>query len=315
MPRFPLAGSLYGLQSIRSRLRLRRHLRANDIDIAHAFDFYTNLTLIPAARLAGVPIVLGSQRQLGDLLSEGQSRAQMAVFRWCDAVVCNSHAAADVLIRRGLKEEKIVVIGNGLPDSCFEETAPAMRKRAGLLRVGMIARMNSAAKNHLHFLRAAARVRSQLPDVEFILAGDGPLREELERKAEELGLGGHVIFLGDRRDISAVLASLDVSVLPSSSESLSNVIIESMAAGVPVVANRVGGNPELLNEGLGILVAPDDHHALAGAIESLLRDANLRAQLGENSRNFARQNFTIGQMQRRHEDLYVELLKRKRGTR
>jgi len=312
VPEFRLGGSLYGVQSIRSRFRLGRYLRSSNISIAHSFDFYTNLALIPTARIARIPVVIGSQRQLGDLLTPAQFRTQLAMFRWCDAVVCNSRAAADVLLRRGIEESRLSIIGNGLPDSCFAETEPALPRRPGLLRVGMIARMNSRSKNHRAFLRAAGRIRTEFGNVEFVLAGDGPLREDLEREARELGLDGQVCFLGDRRDISAVLASLDVSVLPSSSESLSNVIIESMAAGVPVVANRVGGNSELLRDGRGILVAPGDEQALTGAVVGLLRDPDLRAELGVNAKKFARSNFTIERMQRAHQELYTELLARKR---
>ena len=123
--------------------------------------------------------------------------------------------------------------------------------------------------------------------------GDGPLRPELEREAESLGLGDQVHFLGDRRDIPAVLASLDISVLPSASESLSNVILESMAAGVAVVASRVGGNPELVAEDRGVLIAPDDSEALASAIECLLRDAKLRLKLSRNAKQFVAANFSL----------------------
>jgi len=177
----------------------------------------------------------------------------------------------------------------------------------------MIARMNARSKNHRLFLRMAARLRSRLPDLQFVLVGDGPLRAELEREAEHLGLGGHVQFLGDRRDIPALLASIDISVLPSASESLSNVIIESMAAGVPVVANLVGGNSELVTEDRGVLVAPNNNNeeALSEAVERLLCDPALRASLGRNARTFARANFTLEQMRQRHEELYRELLERK----
>jgi glycosyltransferase involved in cell wall biosynthesis len=311
VPQFGLGGSLYGLQSIRARFRLRRHLRALNVGVAHAFDFYTNLTLIPAARIAGVPVVIGSQRQLGDLLTPAQSRVQMEMFRWSDAVVCNSRATAEILVKRGLRESRVVVIGNGLHESCFAETTPAISKQHGTLRVGMIARMNSVAKGHRNFIRAAAQIRNEHERVEFVLAGDGPLRKELERYADELGLAGRILFLGDRRDVPAVLASLDVSVVPSSSESLSNVIIESMAAGVPVVANRVGGNPELIDEDRGILVNAGDDQALANAIERLLRDAMMRRHITENAQRFAKANFTIDQMRRRHEALYFELLEQK----
>src|SRR5271155_1814349 len=158
VPEFPLGGSLFGLHSLWTRLRLAHHLRRNRVAVAHAFDFYTNLTLIPAARLAGVPVVIGSQRQLGDLLSRSKSRAQAAAFRWCDAVVCNSHAAADRLVEQGLRKSRVVVIGNGLPASAFDETVPALPRRKALLRVGMIARMNTPSKNHKVFLRTAARL-------------------------------------------------------------------------------------------------------------------------------------------------------------
>ncbi len=310
---FELRGNLYGLQSMRTRGRLVRHLRGNRIAIAHAFDFYTNLTLIPAARWARLPVVIGSQRQLGDLLTWKQERAQAAVLLWCDAVVCNSHAAARRLAELGLKESRLMVIENGLPPESFAETAPALPREGNGLRVGMIARMNTPAKNHRLFLGMAARLRARFPALQFVLVGDGPLRPELEREAEALGLGGHVLFLGDRRDVPAVLAALDVSVLPSSSESLSNVILESMAAGVAVVASRVGGNCELLTEDRGVLVAPNDEDVLAMAVERLLSDSGERANMGRNGRAFVRANFTIDRMRLRHEELYQELLEKRRS--
>ena len=312
LPHFRLGGSLYGMQSLRTRFQLARSLRQAGIAIAHSFDFYSNLTLIPAARVARVPVIIGSQRQLGNLLSRAQSHAQAAFFRWCDRVVCNSRAAAGRLMEQGLPEHRVVVIGNGLPSAAFAETPSALPRRPGLLRVGMIARMNTRSKNHRTFLRAAARLRGRFPALEFVLVGDGPLRPELERDAENLGLSDQVCFLGDRRDIPAILASLDLSVLPSASESLSNVIIESMAAGVPVVASRVGGNPELVTEDRGILVAPDGEADLAAAIERLLGDPTLREELGRNAKRFTQENFTLERMRKRHEDLYTELLAQKR---
>jgi L-malate glycosyltransferase len=311
VPEFPLEGSLYSLQSMRTRYRLSRHLRQEHIAIAHAFDFYTNLTLIPAARLGRIPVVIGSQRQLGDLLSKAKFRAQLAMFRWCDTVVCNSRAAADRLSQKGLSERKIAVIPNGLPPSAFAATAPALPRSPGTLRVGMIARMNTTAKNHRLLLQAAARLRGKFSNLEFVLVGDGPLRSELESEAEKLGIRDQFLFLGDRRDIPEVLASLDLSVLPSASESLSNAIIESMAAGVPVVASRVGGNPELVTSGRGALVAPDEPQILADAIERILRDAPLRSALGHNAKQFAQANFTIDHMRYQHEALYAALLERK----
>ncbi len=311
VPRFRLGGSVYGWKSWQSRWQLSRHLRREQIQIAHSFDFYTNLTLIPAARWAGVPVVIGSQRQLGDLLSSAQSRAQLAAFRFCDAVVCNSEAAAGKLADSGLSRAKIRVIGNALLPEAFAETEPLVPRRAGTLRVGMVARMNAGHKNHLEFLRAMARLRSAFPAAEFLLAGDGPLRPELEAEARALGMADRVLFLGDRRDVAAVLASIDVTVVPSDSESLSNVVLESMAAGVPVIATRVGGNPELVNDNHGILVPPRDVEALANATEQLLNNPARRAELGTNSRRFARDNFSAESISNKYEELYSALLARK----
>ncbi len=214
---FDLGGSLYGLQSLRSRWRLQRHLRMLGIAVAHAFDFYTNLTLIPAAKLAGICVV-GSHRQLGDLLTRAQFSAQLAVFRLCDRVVCNSRAAAERLLEAGLPDRKVVVIGNALSPEAFAEVTPALARAPGVFRIGMIARMNSEYKNHRRFLRAAKQVEKKNSNLEFVLVGDGPLRADLEREADELGLRRRVQFLGDRRDVPAVLRSLDLSVVPSASE-------------------------------------------------------------------------------------------------
>jgi glycosyltransferase involved in cell wall biosynthesis len=305
---FRLGGSLYGLKSIRSRWNLKRCLQQLTPTIAHAFDFYANLTLIPAARLAGVPVVIGSHRQLGDLLTATQFRAQLLLFRGCDRVVCNSRAAADRLLQAGLPASKLAVIGNALASAAFAETPPALHRIPGICRVGMIARMNASYKNHKTFIRVAARLSGKLYHVEFVMAGDGPLRGELEREAAELGLGGRIQFLGDCRDIPAVLASLDVSIVPSASESLSNVILESMAAGVPVIATDVGGNRELVGDGRGILVAAGNEQALATAIEQILAARGLRAAISQNAREFARTNFSIEQIREKYCALYAEAL-------
>jgi glycosyltransferase involved in cell wall biosynthesis len=305
---FRLGGSLYGLKSASTRWRLMRCLRNLGVAVAHSFDFYSNLTLIPAALLARIPVVIGSHRQLGDLLTPAQFRAQLIMFRWCDRVVCNSQAAADRLLQAGLPEHKVVVIGNALPPEAFVQAAQACARIPGIVRVGMIARMNASYKNHREFLRAAARLAHKHSNVEFLLIGDGPLRPALEREANGSGLGARVQFLGDRRDIAAVLASIDVSVVPSASESLSNVMLESMAAGVPVVATDVGGNTELAADGRGVLVAPNDEDALATGIERVLADQELRSAISRKAREFAQANFSVERIREQYRSLYAEVL-------
>lgn len=306
LAQFGLGGSLYGVESWKSRWRLMRHLRDSEIAVAHSFDFYVNLTLVPAARMAGVPVI-GSQRQLGDLLTAAQSRAQLQMFRWCDRVVCNSQAAADRLVQAGLRASKLVVIGNALPPAAFAKTPPALPRSDGLLRVGLIGRMNIRAKNQDSFLRAAARVRARFTDVEFVLVGDGPFRGELESLAGELGIQPQVRFLGDRRDIPAILASLDISVVPSATESLSNVMLESMAAGVPVIATAVGGNVELAGDDRALLIPASNDDALAAAMQSLLWDSKLRGDTALRARRFVEENFSAEIIRDKYCQLYSKV--------
>ena len=309
---FGLGGSFFTFRAQMARLDLARDLRRSRIAIAHAFDFYSNLMLIPTARLARVPVVIGSHRQLGDLLSPRQFVAQMLAFRLCDKVVCNSEAAAAVLVNRGLGERKIAIVGNALSPESFATAAPRLPRSRDLVRVGMIARMNHSVKNHAGFLRVAARLSPRYPHVEYVLVGDGPLRRSLEAMADRLGISNSVKFLGDRRDIPSVLASIDISVLPSLSESLSNAILESMAAGKPVIAYRVGGNPELVRQGqTGLLVSVNDEEALAHGLDSLLANPSMREAWGRKARELALEKFSTDNVRSRYEEIYSNLLAEK----
>jgi glycosyltransferase involved in cell wall biosynthesis len=305
--------SLFKLRSMLTRLSLARHMRHEHVAVAHAFDFYSNMMLIPAARLASISVVIGSHRQLGDLMTPRQFRAQNAAFRWCDRIVCNSRAAADRLRDAGVAADKMVVIPNALPEEAFAEAVPALPRQSPMLRVGMIARMNDPSKNHRAFLQMAARVAPKFPNVQFVLVGDGPLRTNLESMTNELGLGNRVLFLGDRRDIPAVLASLDLTVLPSKSESLSNVILESMAAGVAVVATNIGGNSELVIAGETGFLTADDDDALAQAVETLLSNDELRISCGKHARLQASAQYQLDVIRDRYEQLYVSTLAAKIG--
>jgi L-malate glycosyltransferase len=309
---FSPGGNLFGPCSWRARLRLSRFLKDREVRVAHAFDFYSNLMLIPAARWAGVPVVLGSHRQLGDLMTAAKFRAQRRAFRFCDGVVCNSRAAAESLRAAGVAQSKLAVIPNGLPDAMFAKVAPALPTDLAVFRVGMISRMNDPMKRHDMFLRVAARLAPKFPQMQFVLVGDGPLRPGLERLQQELGLGRRVMFLGDRRDVPAVLASLDVSMLPSISESLSNVILESMAAGVAVIAANVGGNPELVeHEHTGMLFPAGDEDQFAAVLERLATQPDLRKRLGTAARERTRSRFSIDIVRQQFQDLYQQMLSQK----
>jgi len=309
---YPSGGSFLSLRALHSFGRLVRFLGQTSIEVTQAFDFYTNIMLIPAARIAGVPVVVGSQRQLGDLLPSNKRRAQNLAFHLADCVVCNSVAAAEQLAKEGLPRKKLAVIANGLPESAFEQAAPALPVDPGVIRIGMIARMNERAKNHDVFLRAAALVADRFPQAEFVLVGDGPFRSEWEQLARELGIARRTHLLGERHDVTSVMAALDVVVSPSRTESLSNTILEAMAAGRPVVASRVGGNPELVRDReTGLLVSPDDVSALAKGLETVLGSRNVAREWGQNARRIALSNFTLDGARGRFEELYLNLLAQK----
>ena len=314
VPRFKLGGSIYGWRSWQSRRRLAQLLREKAIQIAHAFDFYTNLTLVPAARWSRVPVIIGSHRQLGDLLTSAQRRVQRMAFRYCDAIVCNSQAAADRLKTEGVPGSKLRVIGNAIAIDSFADAAPLIPREPGVLRIGMIARMNALDKNHRGFLQTAAQLHQKFPRAEFFLAGDGPLRAQFEAEVATLGIAENVRFLGDRHDIPAVLASIDITIVPSDSESLSNVVLESMAASVPVIATRVGGNPELLGNDRGLLVPPKDVDALVSAATHLIESRELRSRFAIASREFVCAKFSAESITRQYETLYDGLLREKKRS-
>jgi glycosyltransferase involved in cell wall biosynthesis len=186
--------------------------------------------------------------------------------------------------------------------------------------VGVVSRL-TRLKGLEHFLEAAAMVRSRVPDIRFVIVGEtSPMDRgylgQLQRYAERCGVAQDVIFTGLRRDVPAVLSSLTVSVMPSLNEALSNVVLESMAAGAPTVATRVGGTPEAIVDGVtGLLVPPADSAALADAIVRLLHDRQLAAYLGRAARERIADHFSVKRMVRATEDLYVRLLERKRRKR
>jgi glycosyltransferase involved in cell wall biosynthesis len=186
--------------------------------------------------------------------------------------------------------------------------------------VGVVSRL-TRLKGLEHFLEAAAIVRARVPDARFLVVGetspmDRDYLRELQAYAVRCGVAGHVTFTGLRSDVPAVLASLTVSVMPSLNEALSNVVLESMAAGAPTVATRVGGTPEAVVDGVtGILVPPADSAALADAIVHLLSNPELAAHLGCAARARIADHFSVRRMVRATEDLYTDLLERKQRKR
>jgi len=180
-----------------------------------------------------------------------------------------------------------------------------------VFRIGTVGRLDPV-KNHAALLRAVRMILDQRPDLDAALrltiVGDGPQRGALEALAGELGLLRHVEFTGTRDDTASILRNLDLFVLPSVNEGISNTILEAMASGLPVLAARVGGNPELVVHGeTGLLYEPDAADGLAAGLQRYLDEPGLRRAHGSAGRRRAQENFSLDAMVQRYLDIYDEL--------
>lgn len=231
-----------------------------------------------------------------------------------DHVVAVSRAVADYLVSVGLPPHRVTSIPTGVDVRRFDPAAhaPTLRGELGLTDdvplIGTVAILR-AKKGHRDLLQAVPAVLARHPGAMFVLAGDGPQRDNLQADIAAHGLSDRVRLLGLRRDVPEVLRSLDLFVLPTHQEALGTAFLEAQAMGVPVLGTRVGGVPETLREGVtGTLVPPHDPAALAGAINTLLDDrARLRA-MADAARPWVCEHFDIAAMGARMLALYRQLL-------
>lgn len=300
-------------------LRLAGDLRRKRIQIVRSYGLYPNLFALPAAWLAGVPVRIASIRDTGDHLTPKQRRAQRWVSSFAQRVLVNAEAIKRRLLDEGYDPGRIVVIPNGIDLDRFSGTAQGrILRELGVPPatpvVGVVARLNEL-KGIEYFLAAMAQVAKRFPGARFLVVGDGrgpvgaAYRASLEREASLLGLHGRLHFTGFREDVPELLGELTVSVQPSLSEGLSNVVLESFAAGVPVVATSAGGNSELVAHGInGLLAPPRDAQALADAVCLLLADPDRARQLGAEGRRCVEERYSLRAMVRRTAALYEDLL-------
>jgi glycosyltransferase involved in cell wall biosynthesis len=290
--------------------RLARFLRRERIDVFQVYFPESTYLGVPAAWLAGVPYVLRTRNNLGYWMTPWHRRLGRLCDRLSDGVVANCDACRDAVVTdEGLSPERVAVLENGVDLARFpDRPAPA---RTG--RVGVTANLRPV-KGLDVFVRAAALVSAAHPGASFHLAGDGPLLGELGRLAHELGLGARLALWGSVADVPEFLAGLEVAVLPSLSEGMSNALLEYMAAGRATVATAVGGNVRLIEDGVnGLLVPPGDAPALAAAIGRLLSDPALAARLGAAARRRVEQRYSRAAMVRRFEAFYLNLFGGRHG--
>jgi len=310
-------GSLYSRKTFRQALRFVRYLRHNAIQIVHSYGFYPNVFMVPAARMAGECVVIASIRDNTEILTPLQRRVQKMVCRLADCVLVNAEAIRQTLIEQGYAPENIFVIRNGFLLSQFAVGRNGTTRReqlgvpASARLVAVLSRLNRM-KGVEYFLDAAAVVAQRFADVHFLVIGDGAIRKELEEHAQRAALAGRIVFTGFRSDVPELLSEVSVSVLPSLSEGLSNTMIESMAAGLPVVATRAGGNPEVIEDGVtGLLVPPRDPIMMADSICRLLENRELASSFGQAGRRRVAELFSMERTVRETEQLYFRLLEAK----
>jgi len=286
--------------------RLVRQLRRDAPGVVHTHNPAAHFYGACAARFAGVGAVVNTRH--GEATTSGRidvERYFRSVMPLTGRVVCVSDASRDALVQRGVPSRKTVVIRNGIALDDFVRTKPV--STGGGIHFGTLGRL-SPVKGHRSLIEAFANVSRRLPDARLTIGGDGPLLEELRSDVHRLGLDDRVLLPGTVQDVPAMLRSFDIFVLSSKSEGLPMVILEAMAAGLPIVSTRVGGIPEVAPERLVAWYceagdAADLTRAMCEAATST--DG---AERGRTARAIVGKHFSIGHTERAYSEIYRGLL-------
>jgi len=325
-PEFEKAGIPVDLCYFRSRLhplslyQMAGYLKKVNAHVVHTHMYRPNISGVLAAKLAGVPVVISHIHNVDHWDNTRQMRQDRRFIRFRDKIIAVSEAVREDYIRNTHADpDKCVVIYNGINLEKFSprEKDPALMREFGLEGknvVGIIARL-VPQKDHETFLQSAVEIKRQLPDTRFLIVGEEEgrtgLRQKLQEKTIELGLAEEIIFTGMRRDIVPIISLFDVAVQSSLREGFSNVIVETMAMGVPMVATNVGGNAEAIEDGKnGFIVPCQRPDLLAERVVKILKDKKLALSMKDHARSQA-QLFSLETMVQKTKDLYYSLLAEK----
>jgi glycosyltransferase involved in cell wall biosynthesis len=299
-------------------LRLRRVLRELRPDVVHTHQLATLLYGGAAARSLGMPVVVhtehGRERYATRLKTRLLGRT---AGRCCDRFYClTSDMAGEVRAAEVVPERKLRVIENGIDVADFKAAASAdaganVRRSLsipdGAPVIGTVGRL-SEVKRQAVLIRAFARVRESVPDAHLLLVGDGPLLDELQRLAEALAVRDAVHFAGYQPHSGPYLRAMDVFALTSRSEGMPQAVLEASVTGLPVVASRVGGLPEVIEEGVtGMMFTSGGDAALAEILRALLANPARRRELGEAARVRAEARFGVARMAGEYHRDFLEL--------
>lgn len=306
-----------GLQGKADFAALRRLLalwRADRPQIVHTHLYHAGLIGRLAAHRLGISPVVVHQHGPEQARSQLRSLLDRLLSPWAERYVVSCRAVADTLASREcIPAGRITIIPNGVDPQAIPLTGSAFKPKGwpappGAFVAGCVGRL-SLEKGQAVLLRALAALGAIEPPVHAVFLGEGAELPELQALAQSLGVAERAHWMGLRRDVPSWLASFDLFALPSDWEGVSLALLESMAAGLPAVATRTGGTPEVVVDGeTGLLVAPRDPQALAGAIRRLHADSELRLRMGQAARLRLLERFTLDGVARQLEMLYRDIL-------
>jgi glycosyltransferase involved in cell wall biosynthesis len=310
-----IIGHKRGGADVRLIRLLRATLLETGVDVVHTHNFVPSYYAAAATRFARrPPVLVNTCHNMGGRL---RNRRLRWLYRWSLAhaqkvAMVGSQVREQLVSSRRVPAAKSSTVMNGIPVDRFErssDTRAQVRDELGIaqdaLVIGTVGRLVEL-KNQRLLLEAAALLRPSWPGLVVVLAGDGPLRDDLVSLARQLGMQDGVVFTGPRQDVPRLLNAFDVFALPSRTEGLSIALLEACAAGLPLVATRVGGNDEIVQEHqTGLLIPSDDVSALRAALSQLLEDPAQRLRMGENARRWVVEHGSIEVMRENYDALYT----------
>lgn len=296
--------------------RFAKFLQREKVDVVQTHFRDANIAGIISGKLAGVKKIISTRRNIGYWHNRLEVLILKFLNRWVTGFVANSECARIHVIKiERIPPEKIEVIYNFVKLEMFEKgddwEVDKLKESLGTSNgrpiVTMVANLRPV-KGVDVFLKSARMVLDSVSGINFIVAGEGEERKRLANICRQLKLDSAVKLIGAVSDVIPLLRASDIGVLSSHSESLSNAIIEYMAAGLPVVCTDVGGNRELVKDGLnGIVVPPGDPERLTNAILKLVNNPDLRIKMGRESLKRAELLFDFGRTMKNYEALYLEM--------
>jgi glycosyltransferase involved in cell wall biosynthesis len=295
-------------------LRLKREIQRLQPDLVHTWLFAANAYGRQAAFAAGVKHVVAGERSVDPWKGMMHLTIDRYLARRTERIVTNSSGVRDFYVRKGLSSEKFTVIPNGIAP--FSPPANAVSRGELLAELGLPADAKLIGaigrlwpqKRLKDVIWSADLVKCVRDDCHYLIIGDGPQRNRLERFTEKCEVSDRVHFLGERNDIPRILPHFDLLILASGYEGQSNAIMEAMSAGVPVVASDIPGNRDLVVNGeTGFLVEVGDRSGLTQKALMILGDQELAKKLGSTGKERMLYEFSIEKMVERHEEMYRSL--------